>query len=216
MISKNCMLHIKNFQKSYKNHLIISVEELSLKEGIYWFRGANGSGKSTFFKAVAGMIPFEGQIRFRDLDSRKHPMEYRLKVNISEAEPLYPDYLSGYDILKFISEAKHGTASQLDELAEKFGTNTYWKQSIGTYSSGMLKKISLISAFLGKPQLIMLDEPLITIDDKSVEIVYELISSLHQNQNISFLLSSHQDFRFEKLPIQNTYLVHNQTISLMD
>jgi ABC-2 type transport system ATP-binding protein len=77
----------------------------------------------------------------------------------------------------------------------------------------MLKKISLLSAFLGKPSLIMLDEPLITIDDHSVQIVYELVKEYAEKLGVSFLLSSHQDFRFEKLAIKNMYLVQNKTIT---
>ncbi len=75
------------------------------------------------------------------------------------------------------------------------------------------KKISLLSAFLGKPTLIMLDEPLITIDDRSVQIIYELVKEYAEKQGVSFLLSSHQDFRFEKLAIKNMYLIQNQTIT---
>ncbi len=206
------MLKVKNFSKSYNNHTIVSVENLEIPEGIHWFKGINGSGKSTFFRSVAGIIPFDGEISWNNLDIKKDAVPYRMQVNMSEADPLYPDYLSGYDLLSFIAEAKKAETSQLKDLAETLGVDVYWKSNIGTYSSGMLKKISLLSAFLGKPSLIMLDEPLITIDDRSVQIVYELVKEYSEQQGTSFLLSSHQDFRFEKLTIRNMYLVQNQTI----
>ena len=209
------MLTINNFLKSYNNHKIIEVERLEIPEGIHWVKGINGSGKSTLFRSIAGILPFEGEILFKNLNSKKDVVAYRLLVNLSEAEPLYPDYLTGYDLLKFIAEAKQEKPGQLDTLAERLGVNQYWKSPIGTYSSGMQKKISLISAFLGSPQLIMLDEPLITIDDRSVEIVYELVKDYYENQGVNFLLSSHQDFRFEKLAIKNVYLVQNQAVSLL-
>lgn len=209
------MLTINNFLKSYNNHKILEVEHLEIPEGIHWIKGSNGSGKSTLFRSIAGILPFDGEILFKTLNSKKDVIGYRLLVNLSEAEPLYPDYLTGYDLLKFIAEAKQEKPGQLDTLAERFGVRQYWKSPIGTYSSGMQKKISLISAFLGNPQLIMLDEPLITIDDRSVEIVYELVKDYYENQRVNFLLSSHQDFRFEKLPIKNVYLVQNQAVSLL-
>jgi ABC-2 type transport system ATP-binding protein len=207
------MLKIKNFSKSYNNHTIVAVENLEIPEGIHWFKGINGSGKSTFFRSVAGIIPFDGEISWKNLDIRNDAVPYRMKVNMSEADPLYPDYLSGYDLLSFIAAAKKADTSQLKQLSEILGVDVYWKSAIGTYSSGMLKKISLLSAFLGKPSLIMLDEPLITIDDRSVQIVYELVKEYAEKQGVSFLLSSHQDFRFEKLAIKNMYLVQNQTIT---
>lgn len=206
------MLKVKNFSKSYNNHTIVAVENLEIPEGIHWFKGINGSGKSTFFRAVAGILPFDGELVFNNLDIRKDAIAYRMAVNMSEAEPQYPDYLSSYDLLSFIAEAKKATTAQLNELAESLGVNAYWKSPISTYSSGMLKKVSLISAFLGTPKLIMLDEPLITIDDRSVQIVYELVKQYAENNKVNFFLSSHQDFRLEKLDIRNTYLVNNQTI----
>lgn len=207
------MLKVKNYSKSYNNHTIVAVEDLEIPEGIHWVKGINGSGKSTFFRSVAGIIPFDGEISWNNLDIRKDAVTYRMQVNMSEADPLYPDYLSGYDLLNFIAEAKKAETSQLQQLAEVLGVDVYWKSAIGTYSSGMLKKISLLSAFLGKPSLIMLDEPLITIDDRSVKIVYELVKEYAEQQGVSFLLSSHQDFRFEQLAIKNMYLIQNQTIT---
>jgi ABC-2 type transport system ATP-binding protein len=212
-ISFSKMLKIKKFSKSYNNHTIVAVENLEIPEGIHWFKGINGSGKSTFFRSVAGIIPFEGEISWKSLDTRKDAVYYRMQVNMSEADPQYPDYLTGFDLLNFLAEAKKADTSQLKQLTEILGVNVYWKSAIGTYSSGMLKKISLLSAFLGKPSLIMLDEPLITIDDRSVQIVYELVKEYAEKQGVSFLLSSHQDFRFEKLAIKNMYLVQNQTIT---
>ena len=207
------MLKVKNYSKSYNNHTIVAVEDLEIPEGIHWVKGINGSGKSTFFRSVAGIIPFDGEISWNNLAIRKDAVTYRMQVNMSEADPLYPDYLSGYDLLNFIAEAKKAETSQLQQLAEVLGVDVYWKSAIGTYSSGMLKKISLLSAFLGKPSLIMLDEPLITIDDRSVQIVYELVKEYAEQQGVSFLLSSHQDFRFEQLAIKNMYLIQNQTIT---
>jgi ABC-2 type transport system ATP-binding protein len=207
------MLNVQNFSKSYNNHTIIAVESLVIPEGIHWFKGINGSGKSTFFRSVAGIIPFDGTISWNDLDIRKNDVAYRMQVNMSEAEPLYPDYLSGYDLVKFIAEAKKADDQQLNHLATVLGVDVYWKTPMGTYSSGMLKKITLLTAFIGNPKLIMLDEPLITIDVRSVQIVYELVKEYSEQRGVSFLLSSHQDFIFEKLNIGNTYLVQNQTIT---
>ena len=206
------MLKIQNFSKSYNNHTIIAVENLEIPAGIHWFKGINGSGKSTFFRTVAGIIPFQGEISFNNHNIRKNAVAYRMEVNMSEAEPSYPDYLTGYDVLTFIADAKKASNGQLTDLAEVLGVNVYWKTPISNYSSGMLKKISLLNAFLGSPKLIMLDEPLVTIDDRSVQIVYELVKEYSEKFGVSFLLSSHQDFRFEKLAIKNMYLVQNQTI----
>ena len=206
------MLKVQNFSKSYFGQKIIAVDDLLIPAGIHWVRGVNGSGKSTFFRSVAGIVPYAGQISWNGIDQRARPVAYRLKVNMSEAEPLYPEFLSGYDILSFMNEAKQGTRKELHSLAGRLDIPTYWKSPCGTYSSGMLKKVAIISAFLGSPELIILDEPLVTIDVKSVGIVYELVKEFYEKEGVSFLLSSHQDFIFESLPVRHSYQVENQTI----
>jgi len=66
-------------------------------------------------------------------------------------------------------------------------------QKTGTYSSGMLKKLSLILAFTAQPKLLVLDEPFITLDDHAVEQVKRLIIRMHEDQKSFVLMSTHQD-----------------------
>lgn len=208
------MITIQNLRKSYGGHLVIQVPDLVLKPGIHWFKGANGSGKTTFFRTLAGMLPFEGDIQLHAWDIRKQPIDYRLHINYGEAEPDYPEFLTANDLIQFVGHAKKASQKQVNQLIETFGVRDFLYQPTGTYSSGMLKKTSLILAFLGTPKVIILDEPLITIDDATVQKVYDLVSQYH-TQGVTFLLSSHQDFIFEKLPIQGLYQVHNKTIHLI-
>lgn len=208
------MLTINDFKKSYNTHLIVQIDKLEIGPGIHWFRGVNGSGKSTFFKSVAGLLPFEGQIVLENrYDIRKNAVEYRQRVNYAEAEPLYPDYLTGKDLIKFIADAKKSPDGQTEKLIEALQIGDFVANQVGTYSSGMLKKLSLLLAFLGNPSIIMLDEPLITIDVQAVANMYALINE-YQQMGVTFLLSSHQDFRFDELNITQTYLVKDKTINL--
>lgn len=206
------MLQIRNLQKSYGGHLVIQVPDLILSEGIHWFKGANGSGKTTFFRTLAGMLPFEGDIQLGKWDIRKQPIEYRLHINYGEAEPDYPEFLTANDLIQFIATAKRASDTQVDSLIETLGIEPFLYQPTGAYSSGMLKKTSLALAFLGKPNVIILDEPLITIDDATVQRVYELVRDYHA-KGVAFLLSSHQDFRFNALPIKQLFEVKDKKIT---
>jgi len=85
---------------------------------------------------------------------------------------------------------------------------------VGSYSSGMLKKLSLVLAFLGQPRLILLDEPLNTIDVESLEILYRWINEKYQNEKISFLLSSHQPLDALKLPGLKQVYIEDKEIKL--
>lgn len=206
------MLQIKELKKSYGGHLVLQVPSLFLSEGIHWFKGANGSGKTTFFRTLAGMLPFEGEIKMGEWDIRKQPIDYRLHINYGEAEPDYPEFLTANDLIQFVAQAKRASAEQVQSLIQTLGIEPFLYQPTGTYSSGMLKKTSLALAFIGQPKVIILDEPLITIDDATVVRVYELVRD-YNARGVTFLLSSHQDFRFDALPIKQLFEVKNKTIT---
>jgi ABC-2 type transport system ATP-binding protein len=91
------------------------------------------------------------------------------------------------------------------------GRSSSIDKPIGTYSSGMLKKLSLVLAFLGNPKLILLDEPLITIDAESLKILYSWIREEH-NKGVSFMLSSHQALDVGEHLNASELLVENQTL----
>lgn len=192
------MLHLLNFRKRYPGAPapVLTIPDLRLAPGLHWLRGPNGAGKTTLFRAVAGLLPAEGEIWLADdkLELHRDPVAYRRLVNYGEAEPLYPDYLSAHELAAFVADAKRAPAGQLDALAEALGITAFWKNRLGTYSSGMLKKSSLVIALLGQPRLVLLDEPLITLDAAAVRAMGELVRQ-YRAGGTSFLISSHQDFQ---------------------
>jgi ABC-2 type transport system ATP-binding protein len=208
------MLEIRQYKKHYNGILILDIPQLVFPEGIHWIKGKNGSGKTTLFKTLAGLAPFEGTILLQPhTDLNKNPVPYRMKVNYGEAEPVYPGFLTAKDLIHFVSAAKKASQQQADKLIQAFQMEHYIHTPCATYSSGMLKKLSLVLAFLGKPSLIILDEPLTTIDGATATQVYHLIQTYWQESNTSFLLSSHHKFDFSDLSVSTTFLVENQTVT---
>jgi ABC-2 type transport system ATP-binding protein len=206
------IIQVENLRKKYGSQLALSVPSLSLGPGIHWIKGGNGSGKTTFFKTLAGLLPFEGNIVFEgNLHLRKQPVACRRLVNYGEAEPLYPPFLTGHDLIRHFAESKKAGPKQVGQLLESLGVGAFQHQTVGTYSSGMLKKLSLVLAFIGPARIILLDEPLITLDVATVEVVYNLILTARE-RGVSFLISSHQAFEDGKLTFDSRLLVQNQTI----
>lgn len=208
------MLQIKHFKKFYHHRLVLSISDFSIAPGIYWIKGANGSGKSTLLRSIAGILHFEGDIILHDsLLLKKQTRAYRSKVNFAEAEPVFPPYLSGKEMIALFASAKDATAVQAEQYTDAMQMQSYLSDPIDTYSSGMLKKLSLVLAFIGQPALILLDEPLITMDPPSLQVLYSWIRE-HREQGVSFLLSSHQAPEEHALPVTATLLVDAQTLKL--
>jgi ABC-2 type transport system ATP-binding protein len=209
------ILEISQLTQRYGEREILSIPSFAIEKGIYWIQGENGAGKSTLFRTLAGMLPFEGSVRLdNQYDLKKHPVAYRLRLNLGEAEPLYPSFLTPADLIAFVAEAQRAPREQSDKLIEAFGIN-YLQNQFGSCSSGMVKKVSLLLAFLGDPSLIILDEPLITIDREAREVLFELIKEYHRN-GVTFLLSSHQLFEQEGLYVSQSFRLKNKTLVATD
>ena len=206
------MLHIKNLRKKYGEKVILDIEHLQIAKGINHLKGINGSGKTTFSKIVAGLIPFEGEITLLEqFCPVKTKVDYRMHVNYADSEPNYPDFLTANDLISFIGKAKRATNNEQKKITEVFGVHEYLHDHIGTYSSGMLKRLSLSLAFLGTPSLILLDEPFNTLDTSAIVILRQMVEKFH-DKGAHFILVSHQDIDKLDIQIHNRYLVQNQTI----
>ncbi len=195
------MLSIDNLRKEYGDRLILDIPHLEFENGLFWVKGTNGSGKSTLLKIISGMIPFDGEVNIDGVDLRKLPTDYRRLVNYVEAEPLYPPFLTGVDLISFFISTRIANKEEVDALVQKFSINSFIKNPIGTYSSGMVKKLSLVLAFIGHPKYILLDEPLVTIDKESVPILYDLVK-LYFNKGVNFVFTSHQAFELEGIAVK--------------
>ncbi|HEY5825745.1 MAG TPA: ATP-binding cassette domain-containing protein [Cyclobacteriaceae bacterium] len=207
------MLTIKRFSKRYNDHLILEIPHQEFLPGIYWLKGENGSGKTTLFKSMAGILPFEGEIAFKDnVEIKKDSQGYRKRVNYSEAEPSYPGFLTAKDMIRFIGKVKNESIENQEIYTKAFGVDGFFDKPCETFSSGMMKKLSLVMAFFGEPHLIILDEPLITLVEQARGILFELIRTKVKSGNTTFLISSHQSISPSDLEIIQTLKIENKKL----
>ena len=208
------MLTLKSFKKSFGEQTILNIPDHTFQSGIHWVKGRNGSGKTTLFNCLAGLSPYEGQINLSGLDLSQQPGEYKLKVNYSQSEPAFPEFLSGQDLIAYFARLKQAEPSQVEALCKALGVDQFAQKPCGSYSSGMTKKLSVILAFLGKPAIIILDEPLITLDKESQEVVTRLISQEYA-KGTAFIFATHQDFENALIKATHVYEVKNQGLITM-
>lgn len=206
-------LALHNIEKSYDANIVLKFDALTIPHGIYWLKGGNGIGKTTFFRVLTGQTPFKGQVVLDDINLRDHPTAFRSKISYAEAEPQYPSFVTGRELIRFYQEVRKSTTEQIEALAQLFDMTTYLDQKVGGYSSGMLKKLSLICAFIGEIDLYILDEPLITIDTQSAEKLYQLINQKAQAGK-SFFLSSHQDIDRDKITLDGVLEIKDKQVRI--
>jgi len=205
------MLTLTSFTKSFGEQTILQIPEHTFQSGVHWVKGRNGSGKTTLFNCLAGLSPYQGQIKLSGIDLNKDPGTYKLRVNYSQSEPTFPEFLTGQDLIDFFANLKQAKASQIAHLCGALGVDQFAQKPCGSYSSGMVKKLSMVLAFLGQPSLIILDEPLITLDKEAQDVVTQLISQEHA-QGTTFIFATHQDFENELIKASHIYEVKDQSL----
>lgn len=204
-------LKLKNITKMYGSHTVLEFDEWGIGAGVYWLKGGNGTGKTTLFRIISGQTPFDGTVLLNEVSLKTQPTKFLSKISYAEAEPQYPLFITGKELLNFYKDVRNAKQVDIDILTDLFEMTPFLDQKIGGYSSGMLKKLSLICAFIGEVELYILDEPLITIDIASADKLYELIKQKVQNGK-SFLLSSHQEIDNHEIPIDGVFKIADKKI----
>jgi len=207
------MLQFEKLQKKYGSFTALDIDSFVIDDGIVWLQGENGSGKTTLLKTIAGLLPFMGDIILNNnLRIKKQRQEFLHLVNYGETEPLYPGFLTGKELVKLYCYAKKGSIKQCEELLQKLHVFEAYNNPVATYSSGMVKKLSLVLAFTGNPKWILLDEPLVAVDVASVETVCGIIKNKHEQEGVSFLITSHQAFYSGQLTFTASLLAAGHSI----
>jgi len=208
------MIQFRQVKKTYHQRAILHIPHLELHRGLYWIKGANGSGKTTLLKMVAGIIPFEGDILLQQVSLHQRPVQYRQQISWAEAEPQYPSFITGTQLLKLYLNIRRMPWSQAEPLLAAWDMQTWIDMPAGTYSAGMTKKLSLVLALCSNTPVMVLDEPLITLDAAAVQVLCAHILQMQQ-RGILFLMSSHQQLDAQvELPVME-YEVKNGQLSAL-
>lgn len=205
------MIKINRLQKSYSNHLVLDIANLIIPPGIYWIKGSNGAGKSTLFKTLAGIIPFKGEITIQDISITQQPVLYRSLISHSPAEPVFPSFLKGQELVNFYLQIRKTNAKLIGEISEMLSIDHWLQNPCGTYSSGMLKKLSLLLSFIGNTQWIFLDEPFTTLDAQTQSNLQQYIKT---KPSTNFLLTSHQDISVDNIPLNGVFSLKKKALHL--
>jgi ABC-2 type transport system ATP-binding protein len=202
MSMEPAVLSVQGVTKVYRNHRGIHGISLELEQGeIFGLIGPNGAGKTTLFKAVCGLVPFrEGEIRIGGHSIRE---EYEQAMEglgcLIEAPALYEEY-SAYRNLMFHARFYQGiTPAHLDEILDDVGLLPVKNEKAAGFSQGMKQRLGVALALVGRPKLLILDEPMNGLDVEGIIQFRQLIRYLQEKRGLTILISSHQLSELETL-----------------
>jgi ABC-2 type transport system ATP-binding protein len=189
-------VELRGVVKRYHEILAVNQLDLTINTGeIFGLLGPNGSGKSTTLKMLIGLVtPDSGSISVLDKDVQRDPVAVKQQVGYVPESPRLYEFLTGIEYLDFIGDV-YGmqTAekkSRITEYLKALQLEGREGDMITSYSDGMKQKIALISAFLHRPRLLILDEPLSALDPRSARIVKDFLQEL-KAQGVTTIMSTH-------------------------
>jgi ABC-2 type transport system ATP-binding protein len=195
-MSSSYAVDLKGVTKRYNEIVAVNNITLTINTGeIFALLGPNGSGKSTTLKMLLGLVqPTAGSVNVLGIDVEKEPVSIKRQVGYVPESPSVYEFLTGIEYLDFIADI-YGVApadkkQRINEYLKALQLEGREGDMINSYSDGMKKKLSLISAFLNKPKLLILDEPLNALDPRSARIVKDLLHQL-KLQGVTTILSTH-------------------------
>jgi ABC-2 type transport system ATP-binding protein len=174
-------LEIEGAAKSFGAKKALDGVDLTVDGGLFGLLGMNGAGKSTLFRAILGLMPLDGgKIAVGGLEVARHSLEIRKRVGYLPEEPLLEEKLTGGETLELVAALKEVDpgGEERRELLELFELAAARDVLVGNYSLGMRKKLALIVALLGRPKLLLLDEPLNALDAASMRRLREHLEML--------------------------------------
>ena len=187
------IVELKQVEKKYQNVHALHALDLSLNSGeVFGLFGHNGAGKTTVIKLILGLIEASGgQISvFGENPTHASAQQIRSKLGFLQENVSFYDHLTGLEVLEYFAELKGIAKKQCADLLAQVGLTLASKRRVRTYSKGMRQRLGLAQALLGKPKLLLLDEPTVGLDPIATREFYQSIDQL-KKEGCSVVLCSH-------------------------
>jgi ABC-2 type transport system ATP-binding protein len=190
------MIELIDVTRNYGEKTAVDGLSLAIPQGeLFAFLGPNGAGKTTTIKMLVGLLrPTAGEVRVAGVDVVTHPREANRRMAYVPDEPHLYDKLTGREFLEFIAEAygmpAAGAAAGIAEQIETFGLESFVDQLGESYSHGMKQRLVFAAAMLHRPQVLIVDEPMVGLDPRSMRMVKDLLRE-RARQGMTIFMSTH-------------------------
>ncbi len=174
------MIRLNDLTKRYGSFTAVNHINLSVAAGeLFGFLGPNGAGKTTTLRMIAGILqPTGGLVTIGGEDISENPLAAKAKLGYIPDRPFVYDKLTGAEFLRFVA-ALYGQDGErverrLNELLELFELAPWRDELTEAYSHGMRQKLIIASALVHRPEVVVVDEPMVGLDPRSAKLLKAL------------------------------------------
>ncbi len=174
------MIRLTDLVKRYGKFTAVDGISLEVPRGeLFGLLGPNGAGKTTTLRMLAGILrPSAGRIEVGGFDVQRQPLEAKHRMGYIPDRPFVYDKLTGGEFLRFAAAlyGQQGPAIErrIDDLLELFELAPWQNELTEAYSHGMRQKLIISGALVHRPEVIVVDEPMVGLDPKSARLLKDL------------------------------------------
>ncbi len=190
------MIEFQQVTRTYGGRVAVDRLDLNVAEGeLFAFLGPNGAGKTTSIKMIVGLLrPSSGRVRVCGCDVIEQPREAKSQVSYVPDEPYLYDKLTGREFLKFIADmyglSRRDAGMQVASQIERFDLPDFVDELTENYSHGMKQRLVFAAAMLHHPKVLVVDEPMVGLDPKSIRLVKDLMREKAKS-GVTVFMSTH-------------------------
>ena len=191
------ILTTKELGKNFKNKHVLNQINIHVPEGkIYCIMGPNGAGKSTLLKMISGIEkPTEGDINFKGENWKREDLK---TIGSLIEEPDLFDNLTVEDNIKLKLKLHHVENKDQEQILNTLGFGDHNQEKVKGFSTGMRQRLGIALAFMGNPDLVVLDEPTNGLDTFGIHELRELLM-LEKKQGKTIIIASHMLSEVQKV-----------------
>lgn len=183
-------LKVENLVKAFENKKVIKGAAYTFEKGkIYGLLGRNGAGKTTLFNCISGEMDFDSGSIYMTDEEKSGNIDYE-KVGYVYSTPILPEFLTGYEFIKFFTDINKKRIKD-KKTPEEYADMVCLDRSdldrlIKGYSHGMKNKMQMLATIIASPEVILLDEPLTSLDVVAAHEMKEILMKMKRDHIIIF------------------------------
>lgn len=200
-------IEIENISKKIKGVTVLKDINYIFEGGaVYGLNGKNGCGKTMLMRMIAGIIhPTEGKVSINGKILGRD-ISFPESLGMLIEAPAFLNEYTGYDNLKILADVQKNVSKQeISEVLEAVGLDPKDKRKVYKYSLGMKQRLGIAAAVMGKPEVILLDEPINALDVDGVKTIRTLIRNL-VDENRIIIIACHDKEEMDFLADKKIYM----------